>query len=96
MSALQKVKDYAVANGKSIADLQAMGKNALVAAAGLTFQESGTLGKAIKRYKAQQEKETSDAKLLNITTRIQNGTLPAQPTATVEEIEAGISYKVVI
>ena len=96
MDHVRKIKEYAVAEGLSINDLKAMGKEALVAAAGLTFTEACGLYKAIRKYKVQLAKDASDAKLANITTRIQNGTLPAQPTATVEEIEAGVSYKVTI
>ena len=91
-----KIKAYAVAEGLSIADLRAMGKQALVDAAGLTPWEARGLYKAIKRYKANLAKEASDAKLENITTRIRNGTLPAQPTAIVEEIEQNTSYLVTI
>jgi len=96
MSAKEKIEQYAIANGKSIQDLIDMGKAAVVAAAGLTRTEARGLGKAIKRYKAELAKEVTDSKLENITTRLQAGTLPPQPSAVVEEVEPGVSYKVTV
>ena len=61
MSAIAKIKAYAIANGKTIADLEAMGKQAVVDAAGLTRLEAWTIFKAYKRYQREQDKEATDA-----------------------------------
>ena len=96
MQALTKIKAYAQANGKTPADLLAMGKRAVVNAAGLTRQEARTIGKAIKRWKQERAKAVADAKLATITTKLQAGTLPALPNATVEELVPGQEYKVIL
>ena len=94
MGAIDKIRTYAIDNNKSIADLRAMGKRAVVDAAGLTKQEARGLSKSIKRYKAELARDASDTKLSTITTKMRDGTLPAKPDAVVEEIEPSISYKV--
>ena len=94
LSSIEKIKAYAIDNNKAIADLKAMGKRAVVDAAGLTRQQARGLFKSIKRYKAEKDRDASDVKLNTITTKMRDGTLPAKPDAVVEEIEPSISYKV--
>ena len=96
MKAYLKIKTYAESNGLSVDDLKAMGKRAVVEAAGLTRAEARTVSKSIDKIKRKLEKQALDDKLDNVQTHLRAGTLPARPAAVVKWLEPGVSYKVTL